>query len=241
MQRRTFLRNASLAAGTMALGSQKLLAGFRPDDPWKMKILRNNVGIFIEKGGTIAYLSDSEDGSLVVDAQFPEQASHFISQIKRYSDSPFRMLVNTHHHVDHTAGNISFNNNVKNIVAHENSKASQVRVAKEKNNEDKQLYPDITFSDTWRFKIGHESVRAYYWGAAHTNGDSIIHFEHANIVHMGDLVFYNIYPLFDKAAGSSGTNWINVLDKTVNTFDKDTIFVFGHEHYTGGWNCFCQV
>lgn len=227
MQRRSFLRNTSLATGVLTLSSKNLFANFRSDDPWKMKMLRNNVGIFIEKGGTIAYLSDT-DGSVVVDAQFPEQATHLITEIKKYSDTPFKLLINTHHHVDHTAGNISFNNTVKNVAAHQNSKASQMRVAKEKNNEDKQLYPDITYGDTWHYKIGHERIRTYYWGAGHTNGDSIVHFEHANIAHMGDLVFYHFYPFIDKTAGASATNWISILDKTLSTFDNDTIFIFGH-------------
>jgi glyoxylase-like metal-dependent hydrolase (beta-lactamase superfamily II) len=76
--------------------------------------------------------------------------------------------------------------------------------------------------------MGHEKIRTYYFGAAHTNGDSIIHFQHANIAHMGDLMFNRIYPFIDKTAGASATNWINVLDKALGTFNNDTLFVYGH-------------
>jgi len=47
------------------------------DDPWKIKMLRNDIGVFTEKGGTIAFLL-SKKGIVVVDSQFPEQSQHLI-------------------------------------------------------------------------------------------------------------------------------------------------------------------
>jgi glyoxylase-like metal-dependent hydrolase (beta-lactamase superfamily II) len=70
------------------------------------------------------------------------------------------------------------------------------------------LYQDITFGDSWKQKIGKESIRTYYFGAAHTNGDAIIHFEKANIAHMGDLLFNQRPPVIDKTpAPISGTGY----------------------------------
>lgn len=226
MQRRHFLRNAALTTGAMALSNKNLFAR-RFDDPWKVKPLRNNVYIFNEKGGTIAYLLEKK-GTVVVDAEFPEQANHLITLLKGQNAAPFEMLINTHHHGDHTAGNIAFKGMVKNVSAHENSKANQITSAQKNKNEDQQLYPDITWPDNWHYKIGHESIRTHYFGAAHTNGDAIIHFEHANIAHMGDLMFNRIYPFIDKTAGASATNWMAVLDKAMQTFDGETVFIFGH-------------
>ena len=196
-------------------------------DPWKMKMVRNDVGVFTEKGGTIAYLL-TKDGILVVDAEFPEQSQHLIAALKKQSDKPFQMLINTHHHGDHTAGNISFKGIVKDVAAHTNSLANQKRVAIEKKNENDQLYPSITYNESWNYSIGPEKIRTYYFGPAHTNGDSIIHFEHANIAHMGDLIFNRRWAFIDRSAGASVRNWIVVLEKTINTFNKETIFVFGH-------------
>ena len=73
-----------------------------------------------------------------------------------------------------------------------------------------------------------ETIKAYYFGAGHTNGDSMIHFEKANIVHMGDLVFNRRHPYIDKASGANIANWIILLDKAIATFNKDTQFVCGH-------------
>ena len=68
----------------------------------------------------------------------------------------------------------------------------------------------------------------HYFGAAHTNGDSFVHFEHANIVHCGDLVFNRRHPFVDRTAGANMKSWIDVLDKGLNQFDSKTKFVFGH-------------
>jgi glyoxylase-like metal-dependent hydrolase (beta-lactamase superfamily II) len=67
-----------------------------------------------------------------------------------------------------------------------------------------------------------------YFGAAHTDGDALIHFEHADIVHMGDLINNRRYPYIDRTAGASIKNWIAVLEKTTKHFSKKTTFVYGH-------------
>ena len=114
------------------------------------------------------------------------------------------------------------------MAAHANSLTNQKNVAIAQKKEDQQLYPDTTFTDTWKIKVGDEHIKAYYFGAGHTNGDAIIHFEHANIVHMGDLVFNRRYPFIDKSAGASVKNWPLALEAAQKKFDKDTIFIFGH-------------
>jgi cyclase len=213
--------------GALTLPRKSWFPAIHPDDPWKMRMLRKNVGIFYEKGGTIAYLLDPA-GIVVVDAEFPEQAGHLIAQLKKQSDKPFELLMNTHHHGDHSSGNIAFKGIVKKVAAHSNSLANQQRVATTQKTEDKQLYPDTTYGETWEYKIGGERIRTAYYGAAHTNGDSIIHFENANVAHMGDLMFNRMYPFIDNSAGASTANWMTVLDGALNKYDNDTIFVFGH-------------
>jgi glyoxylase-like metal-dependent hydrolase (beta-lactamase superfamily II) len=199
-------------------------------------MLRNDVGIFTEKGGTIAFYI-SNNGIAVIDAQFPDSSKHLIDELKKLQDKPISYLINTHHHGDHTGGNISFKGIAAHVVGHENCLSNYKRVASEQHSEDKQLFQDITFNDSWKTKVGNESIRAHYFGAGHTSGDALIHFEHANIVHVGDLMFNKVYPFIDKKAGASFTNWIKVLDKAQTTFDKDTLFVFGHgsnNQITGG-------
>jgi len=227
MERRNFLKTTALTAASLALMGKRGFASILDDPAYQFKTLRNNVGMFAEKGGTIAWMINKE-GIVVVDAEFPEQATHLIGLLKKQSDLPFEWLINTHHHGDHTAGNISFKGIVKNVAAHENSLANQTAVAIKSKSEDKQLYPGTTFKDTWKIKVGDEHIKAYYFGTGHTNGDAMIHFEHANIVHAGDLVFNRRYPFVDNSAGASVQHWAVALEKARKKFDKDTMFIFGH-------------
>lgn len=227
MQRRIFLKNSGLVLGALAFLSNKTMAQLMADPTWKINMLTDTIGIFTEKGGTILfYLSD--DGIVVVDSQFPDAAGHLIDELKKKSEKPFRLLINTHHHGDHTAGNIAFKGMVQHVLAHENSKANQIRVAQEKKNEDQQLYPDQTFGTTWCEKIGKEEICLHYFGAGHTNGDSLVEFKKAKIVHLGDLMFNRRHPYIDKSAGANISNWITVLDKAANKFNKKTTFICGH-------------
>ncbi len=226
MHRRSFIQHASVGIGALTLLQQNLLASFF-EDPWKITMLNKDMGVFTEKGGTILFYL-SKDGIVVVDAQFPEQSKHLIDELKKQSTQPFNLLINTHHHSDHSSGNISFKGLVPHVLAHENSLKNQQRVAIAQKAEDKQLYPDRTFGSVWSEKIGSETVSLHYFGAAHTDGDALIHFEKANIVHVGDLVNNRRYPYVDRSAGASVRNWVNVLDKTTKSFGIKTTFVFGH-------------
>ncbi len=226
MNRRSFVRSSALTIGALTIAQQKILAAFAID-PWKITMLNDNMGIFTEKGGTILFLL-SKTGIVVVDSQFPDSAQHCIDELKKKSDKSFSMLINTHHHGDHSSGNIAFKGLVGHVVAHINSKINQENVAKQKNNEDKQLYPDQTYDTNWETMMDNEKIMLHYFGAGHTNGDSLVHFQHANIVHMGDLVFNRRHPFVDKTAGASISNWITILDKAQKTFDAKTQYICGH-------------
>jgi cyclase len=231
MRRSEFIRSSALALGAAAFLRNNLFASLLAD-PWKVTMLRENIGIFTERGGTIGFLL-SKDGTVVVDSQFPDQSKHLIDELKKQNEKPFRLLINTHHHGDHSSGNISFKGIVERVLAHSNSKANQERVAKEQKREEQQLYPDRTYDSVWSEKIGKEKITLNYFGPGHTNGDSVVHFAHADIVHMGDLMFNRRHPVIDRSAGASIANWITILDKTVKKFPKKTIYIFGHSAEPG--------
>lgn len=226
MNRRSFLHQTALTAGAFTFLQHDLLAAFF-QEPWKISMLTDEIGVFTERGGTILFYL-SKKGIAVVDSQFPDQSKHLIDELKKRSEKPFSMLINTHHHGDHTGGNIAFKGLVEHVIAHENSKINQVNTAKQNKNEDKQLYPDQTYTNTWCQKLGKEKICLHYFGAGHTNGDSFVHFQHANIVHCGDLVFNRRHPFVDRSAGANMKSWISVLDKALTTFDNKTRFVYGH-------------
>ena len=226
MHRRSFIQNSAFTFGALSIGNKNFLKMFT-DDLWKITMLTDNIGIFTERGGTIAF-HFSKDGITVIDAQFPDTAPHLIAELKKRNDQPFRLLINTHHHLDHTSGNIAFKDVVSRVLAHENSLTNQKNVAVANKNEDKQYYPNNTFGKVWEEKAGNEKISLHYFGAGHTNGDAMIHLQHANIVHMGDLVFNRRHPFVDRSAGANIKSWINVLDIAMKKFSNKTKFIYGH-------------
>jgi cyclase len=235
--RRRFLKDASTGLiGVYLIGMQtscnkKINYGIFNDlpetSPFQMKHLRGKVGYFTEKGGTIGWMVDGKR-SVIVDTQFPEQAANLQKQLNKITDDKIDIIFNTHHHGDHTSGNVFFKNKVSNIVAHSNSLLNQKNVATQKNVLKDTLLPNFTFDNTHVTKAGNENINCYYYGPAHTNGDIIVHFLESNVAHIGDLVFNRRFPYIDMGAGASIKSWITVHDHILNQFDKDTIFIAGH-------------
>lgn len=227
MERRNFIKNSALAMALLSIYKTDVFAQQNLLRAYNFKPLRNNVGIFTEQGGTIGWLNSSS-GFAVIDAQFPTSAPHVIEELKKLNEKPFKYLINTHHHGDHTAGNIAFKGLAEKVVAHQNSLVNQKKAAEKANNIDQQLLPDTTFGTGWKAPVGDEKISAYYYGSGHTNGDAVYHFENANIVHVGDLVFNRRFPYIDRENGAHIGNWITALDKITSQFDNDTQFIWGH-------------
>lgn len=237
MDRRKFLIDSSAGIlGAYLIGVQtscnrKVNYGIYNDipegSPFQMKHIRGKVGYFTEKGGTIGWMVDGKN-SVIVDTQFPEQAANLRTQMNKITDEKIECIFNTHHHADHTSGNVFFKDKVKNIIAQTNSQINQKNVATQKNTLKDALLPTITFDNTYVTKVGNENVRCYYYGPAHTNGDSIVHFLESNVAHIGDLVFNRRFPYIDMGAGASIKNWIKVHDQILAQFDNETLFIVGH-------------
>ena len=228
--RRDFIVASSLGfAG--ALGHRSLFAqargGAQPAAMPEFKDVRRNVGTFFARGGTIGYLV-TPDAVVVVDSQFADTAPLFLEGMKPKTQRKFDLLINSHHHGDHTGGNKVIQPNVAKIVAHANVPGLQKKAAAAAKSEENQAYADTTFEKEWSAKVGGETVSAKYYGPAHTGGDIVITFQNANVVHMGDLMSYQRNPRADRPAGASIVNWIPVLENTVKDHGNDTIYIFGH-------------
>jgi len=226
--RRDFLKASALATVATAIprvaGAQQPAAA-PPPAPAVFTPLRRNVGIFNQRGGTIGWLINS-DGLLVVDSQFADTAPNLLAGLKERSPRQIDVLINSHHHPDHTGGNGVLRGAVKQIVAHTRSSENQLAQAKRTNTQ--TALPDVTFPETWSVKLGDETIRARHWGPAHTGGDAAIHFEQANIVHLGDLLNNRGYPNVDAPAGASVHGWIQVLEKMAPAYPADALYVYGH-------------
>ncbi len=243
LNRRQFLATSSLAAAVSAVDLRSLLASApqasratQTPPATAFVNLRGTVGCFTGRGGTIGWHID-KTSVVVVDAQFPDTAKICLAGLNERSGSrPVDFLVNTHHHGDHTAGNVVFRPVARKIVAQVNEPRLQLEAAAQaaKNARPGAAAPaepvvaDTTYEKTWRETVGGEVVALKYYGPAHTSGDSIVTFEKSGVVHMGDLVFNRVHPYIDKPAGASIANWIKALEAVTADHPRSTVFIFGH-------------
>ena len=232
MTRRDFLATSALAAVAGAVDRSSLARAWQqpqaPPPTPTFTTIRRNVGYFTLSGGTIGYLIQPK-GGVVVDSQFRANAPAFIKGWEERSQgAAVHRLINTHHHGDHTDGNIAFKALARQVVAHAKAAEHMRNPPGRPAPTTEQLYPDKTFTDTWREQVGDEWVAARFYGPAHTSGDAVITFERANVAHMGDLMFNRRQPIIDKAAGASIKNWIAILDKVPGDHANDTTYIFGH-------------
>jgi cyclase len=231
MNRRDFLVRSSMftAAGLLARSTTTAQTpkAAAPAATPEFKTLRREVGYFTARGGTIGWLVN-KDAIAAVDTQFPDTAKLFLDGLPGRSGRQLDVLVNTHHHGDHTGGNGVFKPATKMIVAHANVPALQRMRAESDKKTDGQVYADTTFPDSWRKELGGEVASAKYFGAAHTKGDIVTLFEKANVIHMGDLMFNRIYPVIDRPGGASIRGWIGILEKVAKTYPADAMYIFGH-------------
>ena len=232
ISRRSFLTKSAMLATLASLpapirGFGKSLNGlnFTP--------IRRGVGIFESRGGTIGWLVRPE-ALVVVDSQYPESAAVCLDGLKERSGRTIDLLINTHHHGDHTAGNAVLGADATHILAHANVPELQRRAAEKNDSLGAQKYADVTFEEIWEESIGDENIRISYFGAGHTSGDAIIHFQEADVVHMGDLVFNHRPAFIDLASGAETRNWIALLERAYKEFTDNTIFIFGHGNPTHG-------
>jgi glyoxylase-like metal-dependent hydrolase (beta-lactamase superfamily II) len=233
--RRDFLASSAAAALGVAFGRpafasvREAIQGQPVFTP-----LRRNVGTFTMRGGTVGWLVNA-GAVAVVDTQFPAEARALLDGLQsRSNDRGVDVLLNTHHHGDHTSGNPVFNGIARRVVAHAMADQHMRRAPgapqspQPAQGAPPPLYADTTFTHDWSAELGDERIIARHHGRAHTSGDAAITFERANVVHMGDLMFNRRHPVVDRAAGASMRNWMRVLEQVANAHARDTIYIFGH-------------
>lgn len=195
--------------------------------------LRREVGYFTGHGGTIGWLASSA-ALVAVDTQFPDTAELFLKGMPGRGDRPLDAVINTHHHGDHTGGNGVFKPVAKTIVAQSNVPELMLAAAKRNPTAPAPTLPTELFPDSWRHEFGDETIAARYFRPAHTSGDIVVHFEKANVVHLGDLVFNRIYPVIDRTAGGRFKSWLTTLEDLVKNYPADAIYIFGHANQKFG-------
>ena len=198
--------------------------------------LTDDVYMLVGQGGNIG-VSVGADGVFIIDDQFAPLTEKILAAIRGITSESVRFVLNTHWHGDHTGGNENLGEAGALIVAHDNARArmrvEQVleRIGRPTTAEPASpegALPVVTFTENVTFHINDDVLHAFHVENAHTDGDAIVHFERANVVHMGDTFFRDRFPFIDTATGGSIDGMIAAAGAGLAVMDAETQIIPGH-------------
>jgi glyoxylase-like metal-dependent hydrolase (beta-lactamase superfamily II) len=204
-------------------------------DTVQVRAIKAGEGVYMLQGlgGNIG-VSSGPDGVILVDDQYAPLTEKIRAALAGLNPGPIRFILNTHWHFDHTGGNENFGKAGVVIVAHENVRR---RMSVEQfvttfpqavPASPSGALPVVTFTDAVTFYYNGDSIAAIHVPPAHTDGDVIVWFKHANVIHMGDTFFNGRYPLVDLASGGSSEGFIATADRVLALSDANTKIIPGH-------------
>ncbi|MDE2712592.1 MAG: MBL fold metallo-hydrolase [Acidobacteriota bacterium] len=190
------------------------------------------IHVLFGRGGNIG-LSTGKDGALLVDDQYAPLTDKILAAVRSITDEPVRFVVNTHWHGDHTGGNENLGKAGSLIVAHENVRrrmnpAEFADLVGRSDQAAPEALPVVTFERGVTLHWNGLAIEAVHAPAAHTDGDSIIFFRGANVVHMGDLFFNGAFPFIDVDSGGGIDGMITAAGRVVEATDDQTTIIPGH-------------
>ena len=197
----------------------------------KATALSGSTHLVTGAGGNIV-ASVGRDGAWIIDDQFAPLADRILAALKVIDDAPLRFVINTHWHGDHTGGNEAMGKAGATVMAHHNVR-SRMGTAGMFRGEQRAASPAaalpvVTFGADLDLHLNGDHVRARHVPRAHTDGDVLVKFEQANVLHMGDVYFNGLYPFIDLESGGSIDGYIAAVRAGVAMSDDATVVVPGH-------------
>ncbi|MFI5311732.1 MAG: MBL fold metallo-hydrolase [Gemmatimonadales bacterium] len=195
--------------------------------------LAKGVYMLAGAGGNMG-LSVGDDAVFLVDDEYAPLTPKIRAAIAALSSKPVRFVLNTHWHFDHTGGNKDHGEAGALIVAHDNVRkrmSTDQFIEALKRTEPaapKAALPVVTFNDTVTFHLNGDDVLAFHVAPAHTDGDVIVVFRSANVVHMGDVFLSAGFPFVDLSSGGSINGFIAAADRVLPIIDANTRVIPGH-------------
>jgi cyclase len=192
-----------------------------------------SVSMLVGFGGNIG-ISVGPDGAFLVDDQYAPLTPKIKAAVAALGNPPLRFVLNTHWHGDHTGGNENVGEAGAVIVAHDNVRARMstdqfMSLWNEKvPASPRKALPIVTFADAVTFHVNGDEVYAFHVAPAHTDGDAIVHFRKADVIHMGDTFFNGMYPFIDVDSGGGIVGMIAAVDRVLALARPGTKIIPGH-------------
>ncbi len=200
----------------------------------RVEQLAPGVAVLFGQGGNIG-LSYGEDGNAIIDDQFAPLSPKILAAIATLDPDPVRFVINTHWHGDHTGGNENFGRSGAVILAQDNVRtrmaAGQLMAALNQTvpPAPRVALPVVTFADGVTLHYNGDTIEVTHVANAHTDGDSLVRWRKANVLHMGDAFFNKIsFPFIDMDSGGSIDGAIAAAARGLELSDDSTRIIPGH-------------
>lgn len=201
----------------------------------KTEKIAENIYVFLDSNGTGNTTAlTGEDGVFLVDTKTGASVDLLLAKIAKVCPKPVRLVVITHWHHDHVGGNETVAKTGATIIAHENVR-NQMGISHNMELLGAEIpassdtaKPMMTYTKSLTFHMNGETVEVFHKGPGHTDGDSVIYYRNANVIHMGDLYFEGFYPYIGIYSGGSINDMVRVINEILPMIDKNTRVVPGH-------------
>jgi glyoxylase-like metal-dependent hydrolase (beta-lactamase superfamily II) len=202
-----------------------------PNPEIRIERVAPGVAVLFGRGGNIG-VSYGADGNVLIDDQYAPATERVVAAVRSLDPDPIRFVINTHWHGDHSGGNENLGRAGTAIVAHDNVRLRMTMAQVVRGNRvapaSAGALPVITFSENLSFHLNGDDIRAIHVRHAHTDGDVLIRWRRANVLHMGDTWFNGLLPFIDLDSGGSIDGAIAAVEAGLALADAETRIIPGH-------------